>query len=328
MTTLITGGTGFVGLAILEELLSKGLSVVTYGPAPIPAEAQAYLQGLGGRVSCEIGDVCDRAALRAAMQRHHITKVIHGAAITAGPERERSQPHPVIQVNLIGTLEVLEAAMAHGVQRIVQLGTGSVYGDRVKRSGKLDPEHDLPVPDSLYGITKYAAERLACRYRSMNGLNVVVARLGVVFGRWEHDTGVRDTLSLAYHLVRLAQQREHASLAPVLPNDWIYSRDVAKAVALLLEAPSLQHDVYQIATGQPWSATHWCELLAQRFPGFTFDTAVDAAHANVGRLTPTPRAPFSIERLESELGYAPAFNAETALDDYLSWLDAGLLSRA
>src|SRR5690606_28484306 len=110
MTILTTGGTGFVGLAIVEELLSKGLSVVTYGRMPQPPGTQAYLDGLGGRVSCEIGDVCDRTALRAAMTRHRITKVIHGAAITAGLERERTQPHPVIQVNLIGTLEVLEAA--------------------------------------------------------------------------------------------------------------------------------------------------------------------------------------------------------------------------
>lgn len=328
MTILITGGTGFVGLAVVEELLSRGASVVTYGPQPVPAQAQEYFAGLGGQLACEIGDVCNGAQLRTALERHQVSKIIHGAAITAGAEREREKPHPVIMVNLVGTLEVLEAALAHGVSRVVQLGTGSVYGASVKADGMLDPETDPPIPDSLYGITKYAGERLACRYRNTRGLDVAVARLGVVFGRWEHDTGVRDTLSLAYHLVRLAKRGEVARLAPVLPNDWVYSRDVARAVALLVDAPTLQHDIYQIATGHRWSPTQWCELLAQRFPGFSYETVAKAEDANIGRVTPSPRPPFSIDRLSDDLDYHPAFDAKAALDDYLAWLDTGLMPQA
>jgi len=321
MTILITGGTGFVGLAVVEELLSQGKSVVTYGPQDVPPGARAYFATLGGSLACEVGDVCDGTALRAALQRHDVTKIIHGAAITAGAEREKRQPHPVIQVNLLGTLEVLEAAVTHGVQRVVQLGTGSVYGAQVKRDGTLEPETDPPIPDSLYGITKYAAERLACRYRNTRSLDVSVARLGVVFGRWEHDTGVRDTLSLAYNLVRLARQGEAAKLAPQLPNDWVYSRDVARAVALLVNAPALHHDVYQIGTGQRWPIEEWCELLAQRFPAFSYTRAESVEDANIGRVTPSPRPPFSIDRLRDELGYEPMFGVRAALDDYLDWLD-------
>src|SRR5690606_39005521 len=143
--------------------------------------------------------------------------VVHGAAITPGLERERTGPHPVIQVKFIGTLELLQAALAHGVKRVVQLGTGSVYGAAAPSEGTLDPANDRSVPASLPGMPKHRAERLACRYRNTRGLNVSVARLGGVFGRWEHDTGVRDTLSTAYHLVRLARQGRHASLAPRLP---------------------------------------------------------------------------------------------------------------
>ena len=325
MTILITGGTGFVGLAVVEELLSRGESVVTYGPQPVPAQAQEHFAALGGKLACEIGDVCDPVALRAALERHAVSRIVHGAAITAGAEREQRAPHPVIQVNLVGTLEVLEAAVAHGVKRVVQLGTGSVYGAKVKADGMLDPDADAPVPDSLYGITKYAAERLACRYRNTRGLDVSVARLGVVFGRWEHDTGVRDTLSLAYNLVRLAKRGEAARLAPSLPNDWVYSRDVARAVALLLDAPRLQHDVYQIGTGRRWSPTEWCELLSEHFPDFKYEIVSNAEDANIGRVTPSPRPPFSIDRLRDDLGYHPAFDARKALDDYLDWLDAGLM---
>lgn len=324
MTILITGGAGFVGLNTVECLLAQGHSVVSYGCEVPGAAAMQWFSSMEGRFSAEIGDVCDGDRLRDVMRRHGVTRVVHGAAITAGLERESRDPKPVLQVNLLGTLEVLEAACALGVERVVQLGTGSVYGAAVRTEGLLSPDTDLPQPDSLYGISKYAAERLACRYRATRGLNIAVARLGVVFGRWEYDTGVRDTLSIPYHLLRLAEQGQKALIAPVTPNDWVYAPDVAQAVDRLLNAEALHHDVYQVATGRAWSVREWCELLAQRYPGFEFAFVENAAEANIGRVAPTPRAPFSIDRLQADTGYAPQFDAPRALDDYLAWVAKGL----
>lgn len=327
MSILITGGSGFVGLNMVERLLMRGESVVAYGKEQPSAPAMQYFQTLGGTFVSEIGDVCDAVRLREIMRKYGVRRVVHGAAITAGLERERTNPHSIIQVNLLGTLEVLEAACELGIERVIQLGTGSVYGSSVKTEGTLSPEHDTPQPDSLYGISKYAAERLAVRYRKTRNLDVSVARLGVVFGRWEYDTGVRDTLSIPYHLIRMAQQGVDARLAPVLPNDWVYAPDVAQAVQGLLEAPSLSFDVYQVGTGKAWSVQEWCELLAKQFPGFRYEFVADPQQANIGRVTPTPRAPFSIDRLRIDTGYKPEFEAVKALSDYLQWLGLNLQNR-
>lgn len=319
MTVMVTGGAGFIGLNIVERLVSEGRDVLSYGLEAPPDAFLAQLKGMPGQLNVEVGDVRDRAALAAAMGRHRVTKLVHGAAVTAGLAREAREPEVIAAVNFGGTIEVLEAATRHGVSRVVQLGSGAIFGSSVKQDGSLDEERDIPVPDSLYGITKYAAERLGVRYRSTRGLDLVVARLGVCFGRWEYDTGVRDTLSIPLHLTRLAEEAGRAVFCSHLPDDWVYASDVAAAVVHLLDAPSVPRPVYQLASGHRWSAVQWCERLAARYPGFSFEVTDDVTRVNVGVSAPSPRPPFSIEKLRSELGFIPSYTESSAFTDYIDW---------
>lgn len=319
MTTLITGGAGFCGLNIAAHLLARNIAVVMYGLEAPGLEAQRALSRLPGQFEVCIGDVCDRDALQAVMRQYDVGRVVHGAAITAALEREASQAARIIQVNIGGTIELLEAALAHGVRRVVHLSSGSVYGASVKPTGSLDEGQDVPVPDSLYGITKYAAERICLRYRATRGLDVMVARLGVVFGRWEHDTGVRDTLSIPWQLAALAEQGLPARLGASLPDDWVYAQDVAAAIGLLLDGVGSERSVYHIGTGQRWSVLDWCERLSKRFPDFSYELAQDPGTVNVGARAPVPRPPFSIDRLVADYGYTVQFNAEAAFQDYMEW---------
>lgn len=322
MSLLITGGAGFCGLNIAARALERGETVVSYGlEAPIEAAVRAFSR-LPGRFVAHAGDVCDRDALRSAMATHGVRRVVHAAAITASLDREASQAARIIQVNLGGTLEVLEAALAHGVERVVQLSSGSVYGANVAQVPSLDEVRDAPVPDSLYGISKYAAERMCVRFRATRGLDVTVARLGVVFGRWEHDTGVRDTLSVPWQLAERARRGEPARLNPVLPEDWVYAADVAAAIGLILDAPRPSpQPVYHVSAGRRWSAQSWCALLRQRYPAFEYALAADPAQADVGTRAPTPRPPFSVRRIEEDYGFEARFDLPAAFEDYMAWRD-------
>lgn len=319
MTTLITGGGGFVGLNIAEQLLEAGEAVVLFSLQAPPDWAMRRLATLPCRLSVETGDVRNGGALLDTMREHRIRRVVHAAAITAAFSREVQQASMIASVNFGGTIEVMEAALQHGVERLVQLSSGSVFGPSVKRDGWLEEEADVPVPESLYGITKYASERAALRYRSARGLDAVVARLGVVFGRWEYDTGVRDTLSIPLALTQLAEAGSHAAFGEDLPNDWVYASDVADAVIRLLRAPSLPQSLYHVASGQRWSASSWCERLRERFPSFSYEVVSDLEKANVGRQTPVPRPPFSIARLQADTGYQPRFQETEAFADYIAW---------
>ncbi len=318
MTILITGGAGFVGLNIAAALLAMDEHVVLYGPDRPPAAAERHLRGLPGSIAIELGDVRDRARVMQAIRNHQTTFLVHGAAITAGPERESHQARLIADVNIGGTIEVLEAALACGITRVVQLGTGSVHG-AVDADVEIVDE-DLPAsPVSLYGITKYAAERTALRYRNTRGLDVVVARLGVVFGRWEYDTGVRDTLSLPLQLLKIAETGGVAHFRNGLPDDWIYATDIADAVVALLRAPSLRHGLYQIAGGTRWSITAWCDRLKQAFPQFDYVVTDDEKVLNVGVSSPAARPPFAVERLHQDTGFSTRFREAKSFADYIQW---------
>jgi nucleoside-diphosphate-sugar epimerase len=250
------------------------------------------------------------------LETHRCSHVVHGAAITAGLDRETRQARTIADVNLGGTIEVLEAALACGVTRVVQLGTGSVYGT-VAADVQLIDESLAPEPESMYGITKYAAERTALRYRSKRSLDVVVGRLGVVFGRWEYDTGVRDTLSVPLQLLKVAEAGAMAHFRRGLPDDWVYATDIADAVVALLGAGTLRHGVYQIAGGSRWSLTAWCDRLKQVFPGFDYAETVDESAINVGAASPSARPPFSVERLRQDTGFSARFGEADAFADYM-----------
>jgi nucleoside-diphosphate-sugar epimerase len=321
MSLLITGGAGFCGLNIAEWALARGETVVCYGIEPPSAAAQRQFSSLPGRYIVQSGDVCDAGALRAAMQANDVRHVVHAAAITAGMAREASETARIVRVNLGGTIEVMEACLAQKVSRVVQLSSGSIFGAGVRTTVvPLDEDRDPPVPDSVYGISKYAAERLCVRYRTTRGLDVAIVRLGVVFGRWEHDTGVRDTLSIPWQLTACAAAGGHAVLNPVLPQDWVYATDVASAVGQILYATHAPpRAVYHLSAGRCWSAEDWCARLAAHYPGFTYVRASDSSQINVGVQAPTPRPRFSVERLSEDYGFRARFGPEAAFEDYMAW---------
>src|SRR5207249_1600968 len=117
---LLTGGAGFVGLNVAEELLKRDDEVLIFDlrlPPPEFAEA-IFVQG----------DVTNRSALQEVFSKHKIERVIHMSAITAGPERDAREPRRIAEVNFIGTLNVLEAAKEFGVRRFVHASTGALFG--------------------------------------------------------------------------------------------------------------------------------------------------------------------------------------------------------
>jgi len=318
MSIFLTGGSGFVGLNLLEQLLGRGDSVVSFSLTPPPERAARLFDGLPGVFRHVDGNVCDAQAIDAALAQSGACQVIHTAVITAGIERERRDPAAIVTTNVHGTVNVLDAARRRGVERFLYLSSASVYGANAQSDEVLSEEHTTPRPESLYAVTKHAAEGISRRYATVFGMHVVAARLSAVFGRWEHDTGLRDTLSPPYLLTRMAAGGEGAVLADKGHRDWIYGPDAATGVIALLDAVGLAHDVYNVGTGHTWSLWQWCEKLAARYRGFSYRLA---SEADAGRyLDPGRRSPLSIERIVRDTAYNPRFGLDEAFEDYLHWL--------
>ena len=321
MAILITGGAGFVGLNVAEFLCDRGESVVLFGPSPPPAGALTALQKRRGCAHFAAGDVSVGSDLDAVIESYAIDGIIHGAAITADLAREWRAARDIFVVNLLGTVEVLEAALRHRVNRVVQLGTGSIFGAAGMASESLDEQTSPALPTTLYGISKFAAERAGLRYRDTRELNLTVARLGMVFGRWEYETGVRDTLSMAFQLARMAEKGMDAVIHRNAPDDWVYSVDVARGLVELLDLPRSPEPIYHLSAGIRWSIEAWCRRLKERFPEFEYSFADRLEDCTVKRNSSARRSPMSIARIQRDTGYKPQFLLDHAFDDYTSWRD-------
>ena len=322
MRILIAGGQGFVGLNIAEQLLTQGKTVALFGPDSAPPAFKASLKQLPGELIVMEGDVSLAGDLDHCLAEFKPDRVVNAAAITAGLDREKSQARRIIEVNLIGTIELLEACLRHRIPRMVQLGTGSVFGEQGRKSAWLDEESSAASPESLYGISKFAAERTCIRYANKRGLDVITLRLGTVFGRWEYSTGVRDTLSIPLQLLKAAYAGEIAVLHKECADDWVYSVDVAHGVLAALNLNIKAQALYHLSAGQRWDISHWCQMMANAFPGFICELVDDPSRCTIGRSASPKRSPMKIERIQADFGYQPKFLSDTALIDFTHWGDA------
>jgi nucleoside-diphosphate-sugar epimerase len=311
MRVLVTGAAGFVGLNVVADLLARGHEVVAADLAAPPAGPDGWTYRWTRL------DVRDGAAVRRLFEEARPEAVVHGAAVTAGPEREKRDAAGIVAVNLQGTLNMLAAAAATRPRRFLFLSSSSVYGENGYADMPLDEGRTHPVPETLYAIAKYAAERATLRARALDGLDAVCARLSAAFGPWERDTGLRDTLSAPYQATLLAQAGGEAVLEREGWRDWLYGKDAASGAAVLLEAERPRSPVYNIGPGEPWLVADWCRKLEQRFPAFRWRVG---APANVSLHAARDRNPLGIARLADEFGWRPRFGLEAAFADYMAWL--------
>src|SRR6266850_1534796 len=124
MRILVFGGAGFVGLNIAAALLARGHAVTLFDRAGLPPDARKDFACHGDRLTAILGDVTNSQTVEAVIAAGY-EAIILGAAITAGPEREASDPETILQVNLLAQVPILTAARRFGVGRIINLSSAA-----------------------------------------------------------------------------------------------------------------------------------------------------------------------------------------------------------
>jgi UDP-glucose 4-epimerase len=314
---LIFGGAGFVGLNTAAALLARGHKVTLFDRSGLPRAAQQDFAGYGEALTVVQGDVTDTLAIERVITGGY-DAIVLGAAITAGSARDAADPLSILQVNLLAQVPILEAARRSGVSRIINLSSGSAYGAAANRHAMLDEEIACD-PVSLYSITKYASERVAARLSALWSVEIVSVRLSGVFGPWERATGARDTLSAPVQIIAALQKQGPAILSRPGIRDWIYAPDVADAVTVLIEAATPKHRLYNISTGQEWSALQWGQELAALHPGFVCRLAASGEAPTIDLRSDTDRAPLSVLRMEQEFGWRARFGCADSAADLSHW---------
>jgi UDP-glucose 4-epimerase len=314
VTILVTGATGFVMASVVRELAARGHAVVGADRVPPDAAVRAFVPAT---VRFAPLDVTDAAAVRALVDDVRPERAVLGAAITAIPLGvERARFRATVDVNVGGTLTVLEALHAAGGGRALVVSSGSVYGPRPD----LAPitEDDPARPAGVYGLTKWAGEALAARFAEVHDVDLVVARLASPFGPLERDTGSRPLLSpirdWAHAAARGAPVRV---LGPLdFARDVISVEDVGAALATLLLAPRPSHRAYHVGWGRLTPAREVVAALERLVPGLE----VEVDEAAVSPWQAGVRGPLVTTRLREDLGWTPRHDLERGLAAYLDWI--------
>jgi nucleoside-diphosphate-sugar epimerase len=328
-TYLVTGGCGLVGANLARHLLGTrpGCEVIVLDREPPAAAVELFLAEHRDRLTFAQRDIADPASF-GGFERARV--VIHAATVTHVPEWEVATPRRYVDVNLLGTTNMLEWARGlPSLERVVYVSTGGVYGDQTAASSESPQSEDGPfAPDSLYAISKYACELLLRRYAELFGFDHRVVRLSGVFGPLERPTGSRTGMSPVHSVVHAALAgRPLRVTARTLESagDHISAEDVAAGLARLATATSPAHRTYNLAYG---SLTPFRALVEDvRRAGLALDVQVveQLEDADLD-LDPAHRRArwnaYDIERARTDLGWRPRPLVEQ-LASYADWLRAG-----
>lgn len=310
MTTLVTGA-GLVGAAYAQEALRAGERVVFLDPAP----RQDYLASrLGpGDWMLANGDVRHLPGLIETMQTHRVDTVIHSAGLIGG--KVQKDLSTAFDINIGGTRNVAEAVRLSGVRRLVHISTMGVYdGSRAT---------DRPVVEDFprggrrgYGAFKAAKEMVLDAYAAQFGFEFIILRPANVYGVGHFAAGSSGGEKMqAMAMTAVQGGRFELPFAQAGPNEYIYSKDLGRAIHAAARIPMPKDHIFNIGNGYLTTFEEIAQALHGLNPAAAFSVAgsgqrKDKAHA------------MDITRAREQLAWSPEFDMATGLADYVEALKA------
>ena len=281
---LVTGAEGFIGSHLVEELVSRDHDVtamVQYNSFNSNGWLDFLPDFTKERVAIRPGDIRDAGLVREIVDGHD--RVVHLAALIAIPY-SYAAPASYIETNVLGTLNVLEASRAVGVERVVHTSTSEVYG--TAQYVPIDERHPL-AGQSPYAASKIGADQLAHSFWSSFGLPLVTVRPFNAYGPRQSQRAFIP--SVIVQLVGNVSEIRLGSLEPT--RDLTFVADTANGFADVLESDAGVGEVFNMGSG--------FEVSMQR----VFDVLCDISGQNPSLTVDTERvrpAASEVERLWSE----------------------------
>jgi UDP-N-acetylglucosamine/UDP-N-acetyl-alpha-D-glucosaminouronate 4-epimerase len=307
---LVTGGSGFIGSHIVDELLRRGERVRVLDD--LSTGRKQNLSHVADRIEFHELDIRDLEKIRPAFSG--VDYVVHLAAIPSVP-RSVKDPLTSNSVNIDGTLHVLLAARDAGAKRLVFAASSSAYGDN-----PILPrvESHTPRPLSPYGLTKLAGEYYCQLFTQLYSLEAVALRYFNIFGpRQNPDSPYTGVLSLFIAAYIRGQ-------VPVIFGDGEQSRDftyvanAVKATLLACTAPGAAGKVINVGVGESFTLNRTIQLLNEIFGRQLQPQYRSAREGDVRESL----ADISLAR--QVLGYEPDFRYEDGLQKTVEWYRAEL----
>lgn len=296
MAILVTGGTGLIGSEVVAQLLGRGEQVVVLSRSRREINGAIVVQG----------DICEGGAVEEIVRECGADRIIHLAAFLS--EYCEREPGIATEVNVNGTLNLLNAAVACGVRRFAFASSIALYG-----SGNIVFAEDTPPigPVSLYGQTKQLGEALCARFCALHGLDYVALRYGGVFGPGGEVRG--SGMSGLRHLLKQTMWGQDVTLDGASGDEcfqYIYVQDAAEATIRALDQQGLTHRAYNIAglLENYVSLKEFHRAICRAVPEAGSVEFTGASHSGLR---------VSIDRIREDMEFEPRLSVEEGIwDEY------------
>ena len=311
MSILVTGGAGFIGSHLCETLLRNGRDVIAldnfddfYDPAVKRTGLSACCDSK--RFQLVEGDIRSADCVESLLRANSVDMIVHLAA-RAGVRPSIEQPLLYQDVNIGGTMVLLEAARKLDVSKFIFASSSSVYGNNEKTPFSESDNVDFPI--SPYAATKKAGELICHTYHHLYGLDITCLRFFTVYGP-------RQRPDLAIH--KFARLIESGQPIPVfgdgsMMRDHTYIDDIIDGVVRAMDRCGGFH-IYNLGESKPISLT---DLIA----------SLESALGKKARIERLPVPPGDVERTyadlslaQAELGYEPKTHLVDGLTQFVAWL--------
>jgi UDP-glucuronate 4-epimerase len=314
-TILVTGAAGFIGSHLSERLLRDGHRVVgidNFNAYYNPALKERNIEPLQASPSFTLKrmDICEAEAVKAVFAEYKPQAVIHLAA-WAGVRPSIQNPSLYSQVNVQGTVHLLDAAVEHKTERFLFASSSSVYGNCPQ--APFSEEEEVNEPISPYAATKRAGELLAHTYWHLYKLPIACLRFFTVFGP-------RQRPDLAIH--KFMRMIANDEAIPVFGDgsssrDYTFVEDIVEGIVATLEKND-RYRIYNIGGSQPVTLSEMIASIEE----------VVGKSAIIHRLPMQPgdvrRTYADLTRSTAELGYAPSTSFREGLRQQWAWMQEEL----
>jgi nucleoside-diphosphate-sugar epimerase len=302
---LVTGGAGFIGSHLAEELVRRDHQVRAVDD--LSTGARRNLDAVASQVDFVEGDLCEMAVCRAAVAG--VDYVLHQAAIPSVP-RSVQDPLTSHRANVDAALNVLIAARDAGVKRLVYAGSSSVYGD----TPTLPKREDMPPgPLSPYALQKLVAEQYCRMFTRLYGFETVTIRYFNVFGPRQNPGSPYSGVISLFSAALLQGRRPVIYGDGEQTRDFTYVANVVDGVLRACKAPRVAGDVINVATGARISLNDLLHSM-NRLLG----TRLEAVYLEP-RAGDVRDSQADITKARDLLGYVPHASLDEGLRATLEW---------